>query len=34
MIRLMLLSHGLFRTDRAHLEQLAAGLALVAIRPE
>ena len=32
MIRLMLLSHGLFRTDRVHLEQLAAQLALVAIR--
>jgi deazaflavin-dependent oxidoreductase (nitroreductase family) len=34
MIRLMLLSHGLVKTDRARLEQLAAGLALVAIRPE
>jgi len=32
MIRLMLLSHGLFRTDRVHLERLAAQLALVAIR--
>jgi deazaflavin-dependent oxidoreductase (nitroreductase family) len=32
MIRLMLLSHGLVRADRAHLEQLAAVLALVAIR--
>jgi deazaflavin-dependent oxidoreductase (nitroreductase family) len=31
MIRLMLLSHGLVKTDRAHLEQLAAQLALVAI---
>jgi deazaflavin-dependent oxidoreductase (nitroreductase family) len=31
MIRLMLLSHGLFRTDRAHLERLA-DLAVVAIR--
>jgi len=34
MIRLMLLAHGLFRTDRAQLEQLAAKLALVAIRPD
>ncbi len=34
MIRLMLLSHGLVKTDRARLEQLTAGLALVAIRPE
>jgi len=33
MVRAMLLSHGLLRTDRAHLEQLAARLALVAIRP-
>ena len=32
MIRLMLLSHGLISADRAHLEQLAAQLALVAIR--
>jgi deazaflavin-dependent oxidoreductase (nitroreductase family) len=32
MIRLMLLSHGLVRTDRAHLERLAANLAVVAIR--
>jgi deazaflavin-dependent oxidoreductase (nitroreductase family) len=32
MVRLMLLSHGLVRADRAHLEQLAAVLALVAIR--
>ena len=32
MIRLMLLSHGLIRADRMHLEQLAAQLALVAIR--
>jgi deazaflavin-dependent oxidoreductase (nitroreductase family) len=32
MIRLMLLSHGLIRADRVHLEQLAAQLALVAIR--
>jgi deazaflavin-dependent oxidoreductase (nitroreductase family) len=32
MIRLMLLSHGLVRADRAHLERLAANLALVAIR--
>src|SRR5512136_1176395 len=32
MIRLMLLSHGLVRADRAHLEQLATRLALVAIR--
>jgi deazaflavin-dependent oxidoreductase (nitroreductase family) len=32
MIRLMLLSHGLLRTDRAHLERLAANLAMVAIR--
>ena len=32
MIRLMLLSHGLIKADRAHLEQLAANLALVAIR--
>ena len=32
MIRLMLLSHGLVRADRAHLEQLAADLAVVAIR--
>lgn len=32
MIRLMLLSHGLVKTDRAHLEQLAANLAVVAIR--
>jgi deazaflavin-dependent oxidoreductase (nitroreductase family) len=32
MIRLMLLSHGLLRADRSHLEQLAAHLALVAIR--
>jgi deazaflavin-dependent oxidoreductase (nitroreductase family) len=31
MIRLMLLSHGLVKTDRAHLEQLAAKLAVVAI---
>lgn len=34
MIRLMLLSHGLVRADRARLEQLAAGLAVVAIRPQ
>ncbi len=32
MIRLMLLSHGLVKTNRAHLEQLAANLAVVAIR--
>ena len=32
MIRLMLLSHGLIRANRAHLERLAAQLALVAIR--
>ena len=32
MIRLMLLSHGLFRAGRAHLERLAADLAMVAIR--
>jgi deazaflavin-dependent oxidoreductase (nitroreductase family) len=32
MIRLMLLSHGLVRADRVHLERLAAQLALVAIR--
>ena len=32
MIRLMLLSHGLIRADRARLEQLAAHLAVVAIR--
>jgi deazaflavin-dependent oxidoreductase (nitroreductase family) len=32
MIRLMLLSHGLTRADRVHLEQLAAQLALVTIR--
>ena len=32
MIRLMLLSHGLVRADRARLEQLAADLAVVAIR--
>jgi len=32
MIRLMLLSHGLVRADRAHLERLAAKLAMVAIR--
>ena len=32
MIRLMLLSHGLVKTDRAHLERLAAQLAVVAIR--
>ena len=32
MIRLMLLSHGLVKTDRAHLERLAANLAMVAIR--
>jgi hypothetical protein len=30
--RLMLLSHGLVRADRARLEHLAAQLALVAIR--
>jgi deazaflavin-dependent oxidoreductase (nitroreductase family) len=34
MIRAMLLSHGLLRADRAHLEQLAANLALVAIRTD
>ena len=34
MVRLMLLSHGLIRADRVHLEQLAAGLALVRIQPE
>ena len=35
MIRAMLLSHGLLaRPDRAHLEQLAAKLAMVAIRPD
>jgi len=34
MIRLMLLSHGLVGADRAQLEQLAARLALVAIRPD
>ena len=34
MVRAMLLSHGLLaRPDRAHLEQLAPKLALVAIRP-
>jgi len=32
MIRLMLLSHGLVKTDRAHLERLGANLAMVAIR--
>ena len=32
MIRLMLLSHGLIRANRTHLERLAAQLALVAIR--
>jgi len=32
MIRLMLLSHGLIWADRVHLEQLAAKLAVVAIR--
>ena len=32
MIRSMLLSHGLVRADRARLEQLAADLAVVAIR--
>ncbi len=35
MVRAMLLSHGLLaRPDRAHLEQLAPKLALVAIRPD
>jgi deazaflavin-dependent oxidoreductase (nitroreductase family) len=34
MIRAMLLSHGLLRADRAHLEQVAADLALVAIRTD
>jgi len=34
MIRAMLLSHGLLRADRAHLEQLAVNLALVAIRTD
>ena len=34
MIRLMLLSHGLVSVDRAHLERLAADLAVVAIRPD
>jgi len=34
MIRLMLLSHGLVGVDRAHLERLAADLAVVAIRPD
>jgi deazaflavin-dependent oxidoreductase (nitroreductase family) len=31
MIRLMLLSHGLVRADRAHLERLGADLAVAAI---
>ncbi len=34
MVRAMLLSHGLLRADRAHLEQVAADLALVAIRTD
>jgi deazaflavin-dependent oxidoreductase (nitroreductase family) len=34
MVRAMLLLHGLMRPSRANLEQLAATLALVAIRPE
>jgi deazaflavin-dependent oxidoreductase (nitroreductase family) len=35
MVRAMLLTHGLLaRPDRAHLEQLAPKLALVAIRPD
>ena len=34
MVRAMLLLHGLMRPSRANLEQLAATLALVAIRPD
>ena len=34
MVRAMLLLHGLMRPNRANLEQLAATLALVAIRPD
>jgi deazaflavin-dependent oxidoreductase (nitroreductase family) len=32
MVRAMLISHGLLRPDRAHLERLATKLAMVAIR--
>ncbi len=34
MIRAMLLLHGLFRPNRANIERLASGLALVVLRPE